>query len=86
MGGSGDGDNISDNPPILTHDTTDSKTDKQYTEYFMPKTEYKTKLGKEDGKTKRGPGLAKIFCWIMSSLLLTGAITVAVLIGSKYQI
>ena len=82
-----------DNPPILTDDVTDTvRADKQHAdgfqEYFIPKTEYKTKLGKDDENEKSGqqPGVVKIFCWIMSSLLLTGAIILAVLIGSKYQI
>ena len=83
-GGSGEKAHISSNPPILTEDLVDNngKNDKQYTEYFMPTNEYKTQLG-DYKKTKKSPTVAKIFCWIISCLLLTGAIILAVLIGSK---
>jgi len=82
-GGSGEKAHISSNPPILTEDLVDNngKNDKQYTEYFMPTNEYKTQLG-DYKKTKKSPTVAKIFCWIISCLLLTGAIILAVLIGT----
>jgi len=47
----------------------------------MPTNEYKTQLG-DYKKTKKSPTVAKIFCWIISCLLLTGAIILAVLIGT----
>jgi len=82
-GGSGKTENVIINPPILTDQSvTDSgKNDKQYSEYFMPSPEYKTQLG-DYKKTKKSPSVAKIFCWIISCLLLTGAIIIAVLIGT----
>ena len=86
LGGSGKPENIIINPPILTSETvTDSKDDKQYSEYFMPTTEIKTQLG-DYKKNKKSPSAAKIFCWIMSSLLLAGAIIIAALIGSKIML
>merc|ERR1711868_81647 len=62
----------------------DEKSEKNdaYSEYFMPNTEYKTQLGGDYEKTKKEPTAAKIFCWIISCLLLTGAIILAVLIGT----
>jgi len=82
--GSGEKGDININPPILTEDLVDNgggKNDKQYSEYFMPTNEYKTQLG-DYKKTKKSPTVAKIFCWIISCLLLTGAIILAVLIGT----
>lgn len=89
VGGSG-GDGHFPNPPIMTDVTDmskkgdDEKSEKNdaYSEYFMPNTEYKTQLGGDYEKTKKEPTAAKIFCWIISSLLLTGAVILAVLIGT----
>ena len=79
------------NPPILpgeeaadTADTADTADKGAYTEYFMPAAaEHKAELGDYKPIKKSKPTAAKIFCWIMSSLLLAGAVVVAVLIGSK---
>ena len=82
------------NPPILpgeeaadtadTADTVDTADKGAYTEYFMPAAaEHKAELGDYKPIKKSKPTAAKIFCWIMSSLLLAGAVVVAVLIGSK---
>lgn len=89
VGGSG-GDGHLPNPPIMTDVTDmskkgdDEKSEKSdaYSEYFMPNTEYKTQIGGDYEKTKKEPTAAKIFCWIISSLLLTGAVILAVLIGT----
>ena len=70
------------NPPILSDVTETHKEKQQYSEYFMPVTEYKPQIG-EYKKTKKGPSAAKIFCWTFSLFLLAGAIVLAVLIGSK---
>lgn len=92
VGGSGDDGHLP-NPPIMTDvtdtgkkgdDETSEKSD-AYSEYFMPTTEYKAQLGGDYKKTKTGPTAVKIFCWIMSSLLLAGAVILAVLIGSKIK-
>ena len=93
VGGSG-GDGHLPNPPIMT-DVTDmskkgddenSEKSDAYSEYFMPTEEYKAQLSGDYKETKKGPTAAKIFCWIMSSLLLAGAVTLAVLIGSKIRL
>ena len=92
VSGSG-GDGHLPNPPIMTDVTDigkkgdDGKSEKSnaYSEYFMPATEYKSQLGEDYKKTKKGPTMAKIFCWIMSGLLLAGAVILAVLIGSKIK-
>ena len=73
---------VKDSPPILS-DTTETNKEKQlYPEYFMPVNEYKPQIG-EYKKSKKGPSAAKILCWMLSLLLLAGAIVLAVLIGSK---
>jgi len=69
------------NPPILSDVTETHKEKQQYSEYFMPVTEYKPQIG-EYKKTKKGPSAAKIFCWTFSLFLLAGAIVLAVLIGT----
>ena len=76
------------NPPILpgeeAADTADTADKDAYTEYFMPAAaEHKAELGDYKPIKKSKPTAAKIFCWLMSSLLLAGAVVVAVLIGSK---
>ena len=82
LGGSGKPENIIINPPILTSETV---TDSKDSEYFMPTTEIKTQLG-DYKKNKKSPSAAKVFCWIMSCLLLAGAIIIAALIGSKIML
>jgi len=79
--GSGKNENVMINPPILTDQSVTDSNNKQYSEYFMPSPDYKTQLGNYK-KTKKSPSVAKIFCWIISCLLLTGAIIIAVLIGT----
>ena len=73
------------NPPILPgEEAADTADTGAYTEYFMPAAaEHKAELGDYKPIKKSKPTAAKIFCWIMSSLLLAGAVVVAVLIGSK---
>ena len=66
-------------------DDENSEKSDAYSEYFMPNSEYKSQLGGEYEKTKKGPTVVKIFCWILSSLLLVGAVILAVLIGSKIK-
>ena len=70
------------NPPILTDVTEKNKEAELYSEYFMPVNEYKPSIG-EYKKSPAGPSPVKILCWVLSLLLLAGAIVLAVLIGSK---
>ena len=70
------------NPPILSDVTDKNKEAELYSEYFMPVNEYKPSIG-EYKKSQAGPSPVKILCWVLSLLLLAGAIVLAVLIGSK---
>eukprot|EP00090_Calanus_glacialis_P004020 TRINITY_DN12988_c0_g1_i6.p1 TRINITY_DN12988_c0_g1~~TRINITY_DN12988_c0_g1_i6.p1 ORF type:complete len:756 (+),score=233.77 TRINITY_DN12988_c0_g1_i6:48-2315(+) len=75
-------------PPIMAEGTKNAKTEKEYSEYFIPENEktksfrgeteplYETK-SKDQGNTNWG----KFCCWIFILALLAGAITVGVLIG-----
>jgi len=72
---------VKDSPPILSDITETNKEKQLYPEYFMPVNEYKPQIG-EYKKSKKGPSAAKILCWMLSLVLLAGAIVLAVLIGT----
>ena len=66
------------------------KGEKQYAEYFMPVNEHKKSLRGEkmyvNKSSEKTGGCRKACCWLLGIALLAGAITVAVLIGSKFLV
>jgi len=71
-------------PRVITDvSTKNGLTEEQYKEYFMSENDLKNSFRGEQTKNRSTKNCGKLCCWMLSLALLAGAITVAVLIGSK---